>query len=333
MVAVATYAHPSGEAFEIREAAESGYEGVACVDDAARAAIVYGSIWQRHGAAWARETAEGLLAFTCAMQVDGGAFANFIATWNGERQLETATSYPGGGPWQARAMHALAHGVGAFGRREHIRAFEAGLPALSVPTPHLDVRALGAIAVLEYWQATADSSAGALALAWAKEIAGTAVGGMLPDQRGSSAIHLWGHLQEAALARVGHAFGRGDLIEVAARSADELLVPVALRAFGGTRSLAFDVSSVIAGLDAVAAATSDHRYTECAAIARAWFDGRNAAGRAVYDRARGLVADGIDGERVSENSGAESNIEGALAFLDVLPWDILAAQIEPLPRN
>jgi len=42
----------------------------------------------------------------------------------------------------------------------------------------------------------------------------------------------------------------------------------------------------------------------------------NAAGAAVYDRARGRVADGIDGTRVSENSGAESNIVAAEVLLD-----------------
>jgi len=333
VLAIATYAHPTGRTFEIREAAESGYEGVACVDDVARAALVYASIWQRHRSEWARETAEGLLAFTCAMQVEDGAFTNFIATWEGERQLDTPTSHPGGGPWQARAMHALARGVGAFGSPSYVEAFEAGLPALSVPTTHLDVRALGAIAMLEYWQATAAPSARALALTWAEDIAGTAIGGVLPDRAGSKEIHLWGHLQEAALARVGHAFGRDDLVQVAARSADELLIPVVQRAFAGPRSLAFDVSSVIAGLEAVAAATSDHRYSEHATAAHAWFDGRNAAGRPVYDRVRGLVADGIDGGRVSENSGAESNIEGALAFIDILPWDRLAAQISPSRAN
>jgi len=223
-----------------------------------------------------------------------------------------------------------SHGVGVFHRPAYADAFEAGLPALSTPTPHLDVRALRALAVFEYWQATADSSAGALALAWAEELAGTAVGGILPDLVGSTEVHLWGHLQEAALARIGRAFGRDDLIQVAARSADALLIPPVLQAFGGARSLAFDVGSVITGLEAVATATSDRRYAEHAANARAWFDGRNAAGRPVYDRTRGLVADGIDGDRVSENSGAESNIEGALAFLDVLPWDSLAAHIEPL---
>lgn len=323
VVAIATYAHPTGRAFELRAAAESGYEGVACVDDAARAAILYASIWQRHRLAWAQETAEGLLAFTAAMQVEGGGFTNFIATWEGTRQLDTPTSHPGGGPWQARAMHALARGARVFKRPVYLEAFEAGLSALSVPTAHLDVRALAAMAVLEYWHVTAAPSARALALLWAEEIAGAAEGNILPDRVGSAEIHLWGHLQEAALARIGHTFERDDLVQVAARSADALLCPVVEHAFAGPRSLAFDVNSVIAGLEAVAVATSEPRYREHARMAQAWFDGRNAAGAPVYDRDRGLVADGIDGDRVSENSGAESNIEGALALLDVLPWDRL----------
>lgn len=83
----------------------------------------------------------------------------------------------------------------------------------------------------------------------------------------------------------------------------------------------FDVSSTVAGLDAVAAATGEARYADLAALARAWFDGRNAAAEPIYDRVRGCVFDGIDGTRVNRNSGAESNIEGALALIDSLPWD------------
>jgi len=297
---------------------------VACVDDAARAALLYTEIWRRHGFSWAREAAESLLRFTCAMQVDGGAFVNFIASWDGERQLMTPTSRPGGGPWQARAMHALARGVAVFGAQPYAAAFDAGIPALMKPTPYLDVRALSAIAMLEYWQATATPSAAAHALAWAGAIAAARVGDLLPDREGSSNVHLWGHLQEAALARIGVAFGHDDLVSAAARSADAILAPAVERAFAGPRSLAFDVSCTIAGLDAVAAATGAARYASLAASARGWFDGRNAAKQPVYDRDRGLIRDGIDGDRLSENSGAESNIEGGLALINTLPW----AQIE-----
>lgn len=324
VLALAIYAHPEGADFLLPPAAESGYEGVACVDDAARAALLYTEAWRRRGSPWARETAEGLLRFTCAMQLEDGAFVNFIADWDGNRQLDTPTSRPGGGPWQARAMHALARAVAVFGGRPWARAFEAGIPRLLDPTPYLDITALSAIAMLEYWEATASPEAARHALAGSEEIAAARVGSVLPDRAGSPDVHLWGHLQEAALARVGAAFGRPDLVQAAARSADAILVPAVARAFAGPRTIAFDVSSTVAGLDAVAAATGDQRYASLADSARAWFDGRNAAGRPVYDRERGLVRDGIDGDVVNENSGAESNIEGGLALIDSLPW----AQIE-----
>ncbi|MGI9146457.1 MAG: hypothetical protein ACR2IK_07940, partial [Chloroflexota bacterium] len=60
---------------------------------------------------------------------------------------------------------------------------------------------------------------------------------------------------------------------------------------------------------------SDEQYAAAAARGRMWFHGRNTARHPVYDRHKGLVYDGIDDCRVSRNSGAESNIEGALALL------------------
>jgi hypothetical protein len=318
--ALAVYARERDGGFTVQSAAEQGYEGVACLDDAARGAVLYSEIWRRHGFDWARTEAEGLLRFTCAMQTSDGAFVNFIGDWEGRRQLDTPTSRPGGGPWHARGLHALACGVAAFGDDRYVRAFEAGLPALDRPMPYLDVRAVGVLAALEFSRATGARPVAARALAWAEEIAAARIGDVLPDRAGVAAIHLWGHLQEVALARAGTEFGRDDLIQVAARSADAVLAPAAQRAFAGPRALPFDVSSTVAGLDAVAAATGDARYAEFAALARAWFDGRNAAGHAVYDRARGVVFDGIDDDRINRNSGAEANIEGGLALLDSLPW-------------
>ena len=321
MFALAVYAHERDGQFVTQSAAEQAYEGVACLDDAARGAVLYSEIWRRYRFDWARTEAEGLLRFTCAMQMSDGAFVNFIADWDGRRQLDTPTSRPGGGPWHARGMHALACALSAFGDDRHAAAFEAGFELLDRPTPYLDVRAVGILAALEFWQTTAKRHVAERALAWAEEIMTARIGDVLPDRAGDANIHLWGHLQEAALARVGKEFGRDDLVQAAARSADAILAPAAQLAFPGPRSLPFEVSSTVAGLDALAAATGEARYAELAALARAWFDGRNAAGEPVYDRVRGCVFDGIDGDRVSRNSGAESNVEGALALMDSLPWD------------
>jgi hypothetical protein len=321
---LAIYAHPQGETFAIRSAAEQGYEGVSCVDDAARAAILYTRIWQLDGAPWARTAAEGLLTFVCAMQVEGGAFLNFIADWDGRRQSDTATSHAHGGPWDARAMHALAVGVRAYGDQRYAKAFLRGLPAIDRATPYLDLRAVAALAALEYWRATDDPAVGARAVAWSEEIAATRMGDVLPDLAGRGAVHLWGHLQEAALAGVGSAFGRDDLVDLAERSAMALLVPPTRDAFEGARTLAFDVSCVVAGLDAVARATGQPHYAALADDARAWFDGRNTAHAPVYDRERGTMCDGIDDGVLNGNSGAESNIEGGLALVGSPRWDARA---------
>lgn len=320
-VALAVYAGERDGQFFMRSAGEQGYEGVACVDDAARAVVLYSKIWRRHRFAWARREAEGLLKFTCAMQMPDGAFVNFIRDWSGRRQLDTPTSNPRGGPWHARAMHALACGLSAFGDGRYATAFDAGLELLDQSTPYLDVRAVGVLAALEFYKATGSRHVAERARVWAEEILAARIGDVLPDRAGDAHVHLWGHLQEAALARVGMEFDRQDLISAAARSADAVLAPPTREAFGGPRALPFDVSSTVAGLEAVGAATREPRYAELASLARAWFDERNAACAPAYDRVRGCVYDGIDGTTLSRNSGAESNIEGGLALIDSLPWD------------
>ncbi len=319
VLAIAVYSQPTHAGMQHWAAAEQGFEGVACVDDAARAAILYAMLWERHRLPWARDAAMGLLAFVRAMQTAGGTFANFILDWDGRKNLATNTSRPGDGPWVARAMHALACGVSAFGDADCAESFEKGLPWLDRATPYLDVRAVCVLASVEYWRATGADDVAARGLAWATEIADAAQNNVLLNEVGSAQIHLWGHLQEAALADAGMAFGRTDLVEAARRSAEAVLIPAVEQHFPGPRVLPFDVSCVVRGIDAVAAATRDSRYERMASLARAWFDGRNTASAPVYDRTAGLVFDGIDDGRVSQNSGAEANIEGALALLDSLP--------------
>ena len=106
-----------------------------------------------------------------------------------------------------------------------------------------------------------------------------------------------------------------ELVETARASADALLLPAVNRLDTSAHALPFEVSCILSGLAAVARATEDRRYADAAAQARSWFSGRNSADTPVYDRRRGLIYDGIDDGRVSRNSGAESNIEGALAML------------------
>ena len=317
--AIAVYAEPvtseSSSLLESRSAREQGVEGVACVDDAARAIVLYCAIWRRDGLQSARAAAQGLLRFLAYMQDEDGRFGNFIFDWSGRRNRTGSTSQAGGPAWQARALHALACGVTVFGGDEWAERFRRALPWVDDGTPYMDVRAVGALAVMEHWRATGASDSADRALAWSHEIAGHSRGSSLLNAAQDPAIHLWGHLQEAALAETGTVFGQPALVECARASADALLLPAVDSGFNFEPVLPFDVSCTVAGLAAVARATSDERYAAAAACGRQWFHGRNAAGRPVYDSRRGRVYDGIDNGQVSRNSGAESNIEGGLALL------------------
>ena len=288
---------------------------MACVDDAARAIVLYCQLWHQSHMEQTRVSAYALLRFLAYMQEPEGCFSNFIFDWTGRRNRSGKTSIPGSGPWQARATLALAYGVSTFGEAEWDARFRRAVSWLDAPTPYLDVRAVGVLAALEHWRATGSGASAARAIAWSEEIAAHSTNGGLLNAVGVKSIHLWGHLQEQALADTGAAFGRTDLVDIAQTSAERLLAPAVEGRFPFTHVLPFDVSCTVAGLAAVARATGDERFASAAKRGRDWFRGRNTAAQAVYDVDRGLVFDGIDSGQVSQNSGAESNIEGALALL------------------
>jgi hypothetical protein len=78
----------------------------------------------------------------------------------------------------------------------------------------------------------------------------------------------------------------------------------------------YGVASAIYSVERLGAITGEERFADLTRKARAWFDGRNPAGRPVYDRAAGRVHDGIDERVLNPHSGAESNIVGAQALID-----------------
>jgi hypothetical protein len=317
--AIAVYAEPM-DADDIqppqpRSACEQGTEGVACVDDAARAIVLYCGMWRRHRLQSALTAAASLLRFLAYMQEDDGRFVNFIFDWSGCRNREGTTSHAGGPAWQARAVHALACAVATFGPDKWGERFNRAVQWADVPTPFLDVRAVHVLAVVEHWRATKASDSAERALAWSREIANHSSGAGLLNAADVRPIHLWGHLQESALVEAGSVLGHSELIDCAVASTEALLLPAVTSRFNFEQVLPFDVSCATAGLMAVARATSRERYTAAAACSRMWFHGRNTAGQPVYDARRDMVYDGIDHGRVSRNAGAESNIEGGLALL------------------
>jgi hypothetical protein len=313
-VAPAVYAEAVLGGFVLRTAAENGQEGVACVDDAGRALVVFARLWRRRRDLAAKRAADGLLQFLLYMQDTDGRFANFVTDWNGHRNTTGVTSERGGAWWTARGALGLAAACADLNRPDVTPRIRAALRWLE-DTEIRPARAVATLAAAWLYEATGDGDAIDQAVAWAENLAAHRDGDVLTDGECCGTRHLWAHLQEVALVTVAQMTGLERLTSVARASADALIVPAVRDALLARSAIAYDASCAATALSGIARATGDEHYERVASLARAWFRGRNAAGRPVYDEAHGLVYDGVDDGRVSRNAGAESNIEGALGLL------------------
>ena len=90
-------------------AAESGLEGVACVDDAGRAAVVYLRHYELTGSEESRKRAVSLLKFIVKMETPDGKFYNFVLQ---DHSINTGgkTSFKSFGWWGARAVWSMGLG-------------------------------------------------------------------------------------------------------------------------------------------------------------------------------------------------------------------------------
>jgi hypothetical protein len=312
--AIAVYADAADRTFP---AAERGFEGVACVDDAARALILLSDVWSATGVPRVREWALGLLDFLLYMQLDDGRFVNFVSDWSGERNEAGITSFPGGGFWHARGVRALARAVVIFKEDRARLGLERGLAhiraARDVPA---DVRSIHVLMAIELARAGEFRDLRAELETWCDEIAACRHGGVLFDNPDQSAPHLWGHQQEGVLAEAGAFLGRDDLTTVARQSALGYLAPLIDAGFDEPTVQPYGVASAVYSMERLRALTNEPRFDELWRMARGWFDGRNSARRALYDREEGRVYDGIDEGVMNVHSGAESNVVGAQALLD-----------------
>ncbi len=328
-LAVAVYGDGDDEAVAARE---SGFEGAACVDDAARLLGVLCEVWSRTQLEPIREWARGLMEFVLWMQEPDGRWVNFVYDWDGHRNDRGLTSAVGENFWHGRALCGLSRAWLTFGEPRAEAAMHRGLDHVLTTSAPADVRALHLELGLRLIARGGRRGLVPAVRGWAHEIADRREGDVLmnnPDEEGTP--HLWAHVQEGMLADAGALLEEPALTDAAGRSARALLEPTVRGGFDRPSTTPYDVSSTVFGLDRLSAVTGVSRWAELAADARAWFHGRNGAGSPVYDRSRGRVADGVDQDRVNRNSGAEANIEAAGALMDDAVAS--AALVEPLLRS
>jgi len=99
--------------YEWVDAADSGPEGITCVDDVGRAIAVYLRYFELTGDSVSLERARPLLKFVLNMQAEDGQFYNFIFR-DHSINVDGITSYKSFGWWAARGVWALGAGFRVF---------------------------------------------------------------------------------------------------------------------------------------------------------------------------------------------------------------------------
>ena len=232
-------------------AKESGPEGIACVDDAGRAATVYLRDFELNHRESSLDHARRLLGFVLAMQDSDGQFYNFILE-DHTINRDGKTSFKSFGWWAARGIWSLGHGYRIFREIDTLFARRLGLAVeRSLPLVYALMMNYGQtereggftfprwllyesaadatsellLGLLEYWRAEPSDSlriairtiAEGLVLMQDGDI-GAFPFGLHRSWR--TQWHLWGNSQTQALAMAGKLLGDTAMISSARREAD-----------------------------------------------------------------------------------------------------------------
>ena len=347
--------------------ARDGFEGIASVDDAARAAVIYLRDYEMTGDARSHDEALGLLAFITAMEQGDGEFVNFIDS-AGRPNLKAPSSRKSMSYWAARSIWALGEAARVLGPRDSTqlkgmrpvldraiarmaREIEAGR-LIGESTTATSEALLGVLALQKAERSTARAMLG---MRTADLIAAHSAGTMWKPLWGGGAHvdspgaewHAWGSRSVEALATAQNTLGRLEHGASARKEADGLWgrfllagqIPSTIASDGTATwypQIAYGIGSIVDGYLALAEISSDPRYAIFAGLTAGWFLGANPERLSMYDEQTGRTFDGIDGPtplKLNRNSGAESTVEALLALQRVTSNPVAAEYLHYRPAG
>ncbi|MCJ8014508.1 hypothetical protein MUG84_22670 [Paenibacillus sp. KQZ6P-2] len=311
-------------------------EGIACVDDVARAAIVYLNHYEQTGNKESLDKAKKALNFVMYMQAEDGEFYNFI---NHDFSINTdgSTSKKSFDWWAARGMWALGHGYRVFSKvdqtyaKELEKSFLLANDALQrkvnksygqyhevhgykIPSwiSGFDAMSNSLLGLAEFYQAKPLPVIKDSMLKVGRGLEEYQFGtydqypfGAHLDWEGSPTLwHAWGSGQAFALAKAGAVLKKKEWIDSAKKEADEwfshLLVTGMIKEMAPTASndeqIAYGVSMLTQAYAELYKATHQKKYAQYAGITASWFTGNNDAKFVMYDSNTGRGYDGLNGQ-------------------------------------
>jgi hypothetical protein len=309
-------------------------EGIACVDDTARAVLVYLNDYRQTHNQQSLYKAEQALNFVIHMQASDGEFYNFIKQ---DYTINTtgSTSIKSFGWWAARAMWALGDGYSVFKEVDPAFADElkssfllansalqrkidgqygkyTSLHGYQVPAwiDGFDAMSNALLGLTDFYQVQPLREVKDSMLKLGRGLAEFQFGSNTQypfdahlDWNGSITLwHAYGSGQSLALANAGMLLGKQDWIVSAKQEADQLfshlLVTGMINQMAPTPDrdgqIAYGVDMLTQGFMAVYKATHDIKYAQDAGLAASWLTGNNDVHFSMYDPASGRGYDGLD---------------------------------------
>ncbi|HPM94873.1 MAG TPA: hypothetical protein PLM80_04885 [Mesotoga sp.] len=324
-----------------RHAQASG-EGVTCVDDVARVAILYLRLFENSADETHYLRAREALDFLLAMQDADGDFFNFIFD-DGKINRNGPTSRKGGNWWTARGFWALSTGAWILGQRdpsysiELARASQKAFRVLlnyerdGLIQGYTDVSSVALLGAVELYRISNDLEA----LNFIKRCSGSLISKLITDddsifrglvdenapQETVPHWHGWGSRQLEALAMTALALEDDELLELAVDAFKEgatlLLGAGPVYSLTGFVQLfpqiAYAAEAAISTGYTLFSITNDREIATITALLGSWFIGLNPLGQSMIGP-NGEGYDGMEFSHINRNAGAESTISMLLSL-------------------
>lgn len=343
---------------------EAAGEGIACVDDAARAGEVYLKLYQLTGRKHFLSKVRSIVNFVLYLQSPNGYFWNFIYK-DGTINKLGATSKAEANWWSYRAFLFLQLARPSLSSTERDRidlsserfmlSFEKDKVKIA-EKKYFDQYATIILGLLESYKRKKSKNIAASIVFFSNIL----VENQLPITSlfpGAflSAHNLWhayGNEQASALISAGVVLGLSKYIEAGIREVDyfypqwlsdsysSVYFHVADRDFVSVREknefpqIAYGIRPMVQASLKAYESTNKVKYAKLALDIARWFSAGNIANQKMYDATTGVCFDGIDAkDRVNVNSGAESTIEALLSFISLYSHTITRHEIGDFMEN
>lgn len=344
---------------------EATGEGIACIDDAARAGEAYLKLYQLTGRKHFLSKVRSIVNFVLYLQSPNGYFWNFIYKDGSINKLGiTSRAEPNWWSYRAFLFLQLARVfLDSTGRGRIDRASERFMFSFEkdqreiAEKKYFDQYATVILGLLESYKRKKSKKIGAsieffsnILLKNQLPVTSSLPGAFL------SAHNLWhayGNEQASALISAGFILGQSKYIDAGIKEIDHfyryllsnsyyssVFFHTANSAFVSVREqnkfpqIAYGIRPMIQASLKAYEVTNNRTYAELAVDISRWFSSKNIANQKMYVAATGICFDGIDAEdRVNANSGAESTIEALLSFLSLYSHAITREETQAFMEN